>query len=305
MRHELSTEPVSRSAQAGETAEPFAAIRGEAIGPLVSSHLGIAREGTGPPRGRRKDPVPESSTGGLTGDDVDDRVPEALQREDERSNVVETEVVRVRIGQSVDSIDAGGYPRDEEGNEEEESDSRVQPCLGIGLAFSNIAGQRSHAQGSWSDSWLVGVHMDVDRVRLDTRSTIVAAAASDGFKTSESIILDHRAFVGRNFNLRGDSADEGLLIEWVEETIEMLALVPDYLACHDIDAKSKDNGNPDAWLVKVVRRSMYNIPDNSIEESDSHPIPLGRNPTPNDGVAIHLALVFGGDEEEHHRRNQS
>ena len=52
--------------------------------------------------------VPDGLAGGDGGGDVDDGVPEALQREHERGGVVEAEVEGGRVSEGVDAVDGRG-----------------------------------------------------------------------------------------------------------------------------------------------------------------------------------------------------
>ena len=59
------------------------------------------------------------------GTDIDDRIPEALQREHDACSKIETKLDGLRVDQSIDSIDGRRDPGDAECNKEEEGDTAI------------------------------------------------------------------------------------------------------------------------------------------------------------------------------------
>ena len=114
---------------------PHAVFRG-ASPPSAHTHACVPdRQFAFPPHA-----APEIAARGLRGYDVDESVEEALQREHERFGVVQAVEDFRGVRERVDPIDGGGHPGDEEGAEEEEGDTGVEPGVGVGFCEGVIAG---------------------------------------------------------------------------------------------------------------------------------------------------------------------
>ena len=132
-------------------------------------------------------PAPEIAAGGLGGYDVDQSVEEALQREDEGFGVVEAVEDFCGVGEGEDAVDGGGDPGDEEGAEEEEGNTGVEPGVGISFCEGVIACQGAYAEefgcsvGGFAlvVGFVLGADFDVDGVGVEAGVVVVAFEAGD------------------------------------------------------------------------------------------------------------------------------
>ena len=120
--------------------------------PIIIPHGRLAcvqsRRMGAPPRYLRfsQHQAPQVAARSLRRDDVDDRVPEALQGESQGLHVAKAEDEVVRVGEGIDPVGGGGDPGEEEREEVEEGDARVQPGVRVGLVEGGVAGQFSKAE---------------------------------------------------------------------------------------------------------------------------------------------------------------
>ena len=113
-------------------------------------------------------------TRGETSRDVDDGVPEPLQREDEGGGEIEAEDDGVGVHEGVDAVDGGGDPGDEQGDEEEDGAFAVVEGGTVGLGGGGefavgdgglgavfvavgVVGVWGWAEVGWSFFWVVFV----------------------------------------------------------------------------------------------------------------------------------------------------
>ena len=202
--------------------------------------------------GRARHRAPQVPAGRLRRDNVDEGVPEALQGQDERLGVVESEAVLIRVDESVEPVDARGHPGDEQGAEEEEGHARVQPGFRIGFAERGVAGQIAHSEEVrrgvfalllvvwvlWADFYVHGVWIE-------------AIACSGGVHAGDChfgvIVVVGGGFaagVGCDVDFDGDGAFEGVFVEGIEEASKMMAVLPDFAESHRVNDHSEEECDP-------------------------------------------------------------
>lgn len=135
--------PVRRAAAAGELRHALRLIALLALGP--SHHVETVRDScanatlvtnsallSARPGVRVEEIVPEHAACLPTGDDVDDGIPEALQRQDEGGHVFKR-VISFRVNYTINSVRGAGNPCNKQGSEEQNGALGVGPSGIVGF----------------------------------------------------------------------------------------------------------------------------------------------------------------------------
>ena len=163
--------------------------------------------------------APQVATRDLGRDDVDDGIPEALQRKSQGFRIAEAEAELVRVVEGVDPVGGGGDPGEEEGEEVEEGDARVQPGVWVSLVEGGFARHFSEIE----QVWLVrGPFGPLARVHVDGvgRDVVVeewgkGGAAGFGVDMAGFGVVDGLGAAAGGANdgdLGGDDAGERVLV---------------------------------------------------------------------------------------------
>ena len=181
-------------------------------------------------------------------EDVDERVAEALERQDERLDVVEPEAVAVRVGEGVEPVGARGHPGQQQGAEEEEGDPGVEPGFRVrGAAEGRGPREGAHAEDVGRRG---GCPVRVlGRPDFDGHAVGVEAAGFEGPGAGEGrfgvvvvvvVVVAGvegglAAGVGGDLDFGRDGAFEGVFVQGVEEPGQVMAVGPDFAKGRRVD----------------------------------------------------------------------
>jgi hypothetical protein len=106
----------------------------------------------------------------------------------------------------------------------------------------NLSSETSHAQGGRQRPLAVCLNSDLDvyRVRI---SNVGSGRLFDCADLMRSFV-DNWTILAGDHNLCCDGIDEGVFVQWVQETVEVFTLVPDDFRCSTIYDECEYDGNP-------------------------------------------------------------
>ncbi len=164
------------------------------------------------------------------------------------------------MGEGVEPIHARGHPGDEQRAEEEERHPRVQPGFRVPFAERGVAGQAAHVEDIRRRG--LAVVLVVGLADFDVDAIGVEAARFGGFRARDcyfgvAIVVVAAAVVfvvglkggvaagvGCDVDLGGDGAFEGVFVEGVEETLELMAVLPNFAKSHQVNDPGEDECDP-------------------------------------------------------------